>query len=109
MDQTEIFLTLIGMFLVTYLPRLTPVWLLSARKIPAFIESWLEFVPTSVMAAMLAVSIFKIDQAGSLRPDNLFILAALVTMAVAWKTRSFFGSVLVGIILVALVRFFLNT
>jgi branched-subunit amino acid transport protein len=41
----------------------------------------------------------------ALGPDNLFFWAALPTLLVAWKTRSLFGSVVVGMILVAAARY----
>ena len=41
MDQTQITLTILGMGLVTYLPRLLPIWLLSARRLPPALVAWL--------------------------------------------------------------------
>jgi branched-subunit amino acid transport protein len=48
-----------------------------------------------------------IVQAGQvvLGPSNLFFWAALPTLVVAVKTRSLFGSVVVGMVLVATARF----
>jgi branched-subunit amino acid transport protein len=37
--------------------------------------------------------------------NNLFLWAALPTFLVAWKTRSLFGSVIVGMIVVAAGRY----
>jgi branched-subunit amino acid transport protein len=104
MDQTTIFLTIAGMGLVTYLTRLLPVWLLSSRTLPPLMIAWLRFVPVAVLAALLLPSITVQEGRVNLGLDNLFFWAAIPAILVAWKTRSFFGTVLLGMGLVALLR-----
>ncbi len=107
MDQRTIFLTILGMAAVTYLPRLMPTWLLSSRDLPRWLVLWLRNVPVAVLAAMLFPAI--VTQRGELciSPRNLFLLAAFPTLLVAWKTRSLFGSVITGLAVVALARLLL--
>jgi branched-subunit amino acid transport protein len=105
MDQKVIFLTMLGMALVTYIPRLLPVYFLSSRSLPSLAVAWLRFVPVAVLAAMLFPSILVQGDQVAIGPDNLFFWAALPTLLVAWKTRSLFGSVVVGMILVAAARY----
>ncbi|MEJ2559222.1 MAG: AzlD domain-containing protein [Anaerolineae bacterium] len=105
MDQKIIFLTILGMALVTYIPRLLPVWLLSSRSLPPLVIAWLRYVPVAVLAAMLLPSIAIQEHGIDLGLNNLFFWAAFPTLFVAWKTRSLFGSVLVGVIVVAVVRY----
>jgi branched-subunit amino acid transport protein len=100
-----ILLTLLGMALVTYIPRLLPVSLLSSRSLPPMAIAWLRYVPVAVLAAMLFPSILVRQARLDLSPNNLFFWAALPTFLVAWKTRSLFGSVVVGMILVATARY----
>lgn len=107
MDQTLIFLTLLGMGLVTYLPRLLPIWLLSTRSLPRPVITWLRYVPASVLAALLFPALFTAEGRLNLRADNLALLAALPTLLVAWKTRSLFYAVIVGMVTIALLRFVL--
>lgn len=106
MDQNLIFITILGMGVVTYLPRLLPVLLLSSKKLPPLVVAWLRFIPVAVLAAMLlptlVVNNAQLDFSGS----NLFLWAAIPTFLVAWKTRSLFGSVIVGMTVVALARYF---
>lgn len=104
MDQTQIFLTILGMALVTYLPRLVPVWLLATRSLPEIVITWLRYVPASVLAAMLLPSLLLQNNHLAVAPGNLYLLAAIPTFLVAWKTRSMFGAVIVGMGLVALAR-----
>jgi branched-subunit amino acid transport protein len=106
MEQTTIFITILGMSVVTFLPRLFPVLLLSSKRLPPLVVAWLRFVPVAVLAAMLLPSLVVNDAELDFSSNNLFLWAAIPTFLVAWKTRSLFGSVIVGMIVVALARYF---
>ena len=99
-----IYLTIVGMVLVTFLPRVVPVWFLASRSLPPLVVSWLSYVPPAVLAAMLLPSIVAPEGFVDLRWNNLYLMAAIPTLLVAWKTRSMVGSVLIGMALVALAR-----
>lgn len=104
MDQKIIFLTITGMMLVTYLPRLMPVWFLAARQLPEVVIAWLRYVPAAVLAAMLFPAILLHETQLNFSWNNLYLLAFLPTLLVAWKTRSLFGAVIAGMLLVAVGR-----
>lgn len=106
MDQTIFFLTILGMGLVTFLPRLLPAWLLSSRQLPPLVIAWLRYVPAAVLAALLVPGILMPEGTLNLSAGNLYLLAFLPTLLVAWKTRSLFGAVMVGMLVVAVVRLF---
>ena len=106
MDQTLIFWTIVGMGVVTYLPRLMPTLFLSGRNLHPLIVAWLRLVPPAVLAAMLAPTLLIRESGGiALGLDNLFLWSALIAFAVAWKWQSLFATVLVGMGLVALGRY----
>jgi branched-subunit amino acid transport protein len=105
MDQRAIFITLLGMSAVTYLPRLLPILLLSSKKLPPLVVAWLRFVPVAVLSAMLLPSLVVNDSSLDLTGGNIFLWAAIPTFLAAWKTRSLFGSVIVGMAAVAIVRY----
>jgi branched-subunit amino acid transport protein len=105
MDQKAILITILGMGAVTYLPRLLPVLLLSSKKLPPLVEAWLRYVPVAVLSAMLLPSLVVNDGALDFSSSNLFLWAAVPTFLVAWKTRNLFGSVIVGMVVVALARY----
>ncbi|MGQ9778712.1 MAG: AzlD domain-containing protein [Bacillota bacterium] len=89
----------LGMALVTFLPRYLPMAVLSRRHLPEWLERWLSFLPTAILAAQsLAVEGQRIH----LRPD--YGLAALPAFMVAWRTRNLFWTVLVGVATMALLR-----
>jgi branched-subunit amino acid transport protein len=99
-------LTILGMMLVTAPVRVLPLLVLSQRRLPRVLERWLAYVPVAVLAAMLFPSIFMPDGSLALRPDNLFLWAALPAGLVAWKTRALFPPVLTGVAVLALLRLF---
>jgi branched-subunit amino acid transport protein len=105
MDQNAIFVTILGMLVVTYLPRVLPVWLLASQSLPALIVAWLRYIPVAVLAAILLPSLIIQEGRISLAVENLFLWAAIPTLLIAWKTRSFLGAVAVGMGLVAAIRY----
>ena len=105
MDQKTILLTILGMALVTYIPRLLPVWVLASKSLPQPVLAWLRYVPVAVLAALLFPAIVVQDDQVDLGLSNLFLWAAFPTLLVAWKTRSLLGSVIVGAVVVAVARY----
>ena len=93
---------------MTYIPRLLPVWLLSTKALPPLVVAWLRYVPVAVLAAMLFPALVIADGQVALGWGNLFLWAALPTLLVAWKTRSLFGSVVAGVMAVAVARLLLG-
>jgi branched-subunit amino acid transport protein len=108
MSNFAFLLMVIGMALVTYLPRLLPAWFLQGRRIPPFITAWLRYVPVAVLAALLLPSLLVADGKLNLAWDNLYLWAALPAALVALKTRSMFATVLAGMGVVALARLFIG-
>lgn len=105
LDQNAILLTMLGMLAVTYLPRVLPVWVLTSKPLPPLVVTWLRYVPVAVLAALLLPALVVAENRLNLSPGNLFLWAAIPTFIVAWKTRSLFGPVIVGMLVVAAVRF----
>jgi branched-subunit amino acid transport protein len=111
-DEKTILLTIVGMGLVTYVPRALPLFLLGRaspgrRSMPAVVDAWLRHVPAAVLAAMALPSLFLLGGEAHVRVGNLYLWAALPTLLVAWRTRSLLGAVIVGVAVVALGRLLL--
>lgn len=104
MSNLELALITFGMILGTALPRALPMTLLADRPLSPKVFRWLSFVPAAILAALVAPDIFLADGRLNFSLDNIFLLAALPTLLVAWKTRSLFGTLAIGMALVALIR-----
>ncbi|WP_251553685.1 AzlD domain-containing protein [Neobacillus muris] len=101
-----ILLIILGTALVTFLPRVIPLMVLSRFELPEWAARWLSFVPTSVMAALVGQEIFMNDGEWLLSFRNLDFIAAIPTFFIALKTRSLLATVLSGIITMMLLRVF---
>ena len=74
MSEGTVLITLLGMALVTYLPRLLPAWFLRGKQLPAFVKSWLKYVPVAVLAALLLPSLMVEDGGLNLDWNNLYFV-----------------------------------
>jgi len=101
-----ILLIIIGSAVVTFLPRVLPLMILSRLQLPGWLIRWLKHVPISVMAALLAQELLLPEGAFSPHENILKIGAALPAFAVAIWTKSLLGTVLVGIASMFVLRFF---
>lgn len=106
MDQEVVFWTIIGMAVVTYLPRLIPTIYLSGKQLQPLFSAWLKLIPPAVLSAMLVPSLLIRGDEVSFSLDNLFLWVALIAFPIAWKFNSLSATVLVGMGLVALGRYF---
>lgn len=86
----------IGMSVVTYIPRVLPAIGLSRIKLPDWFLLFLEYIPVSVLAALLIPSILvqnkKVDVV------NPYFLASIPTVAVAYKSKNIFIPIIVGLL-----------
>jgi len=92
----------LAMALVTFLPRYLPMAVLTRLRLPGWLERWLSFLPTAILAALAAQSLAVEGRAVRLRSD--YALSALPTAFVAWRTRNLFWTVLTGVATMALLR-----
>lgn len=75
--------------LVTAVPRVLPLLVLSRLQLPAWLLDWLRYVPIAVLASLLSLELFNTDKAG--------LPAIAVALAVAAGTRSILGTVVAGV------------
>lgn len=107
MEEQVVVLTILGMTLVTYVPRALPMLALASRSLPEPLIRWLSYVPTAALSAMLFPSLLLKDSAVDFSGDNFFLWASIPAFILAWRTKSFFGTVALGMGLVALGRYLL--
>lgn len=106
METAELIAALIGMSIVTYIPRVLPFLLFGQRELPRWFLSFLSYIPVAILSALLFQSLFIVKGEIAVRFSNPMLLAAVPTVLVAFYTRSLYGTVLVGLMSMALLRFF---
>ncbi|GED68561.1 branched-chain amino acid ABC transporter [Brevibacillus reuszeri] len=102
----DVFLIIIGSALVTFLPRVLPLMVLSRMELPEWGIRWLNYVPISVMAALVGQELFVKEGQLSL-VNNVELLAAIPTVLIAMKTKSLLGTVVAGMVSIMALRYFL--
>jgi uncharacterized membrane protein len=88
------------MALVTYLPRVTGIWLAGRLRMTGRPRTWLEALPGAILVSMLAP--------GLVRAGPPEWAATVVTVAVAWRTRGLLPGLLAGIVTVVVLRHLLG-
>ncbi|HBG22422.1 MAG TPA: AzlD domain-containing protein [Peptococcaceae bacterium] len=103
MDNTSIWLMIIGVSIVSLTPRIFPVAFFSRYDFPAVVKEWLSFVAPAVLGGLTAVSILAPLGVIDISIQNIYIWAFLPTIVVAVKTKNLFITLLVGIGTMALI------
>lgn len=102
MSGTSIWVMIIGISLVSILPRILPVALFSRYEFAEPLKRWLSFVAPAVLGGLTALSVLAPEGTIDISIHNRYIWVFIPTLLVAIKTRSLFYSLLVGIVTMAL-------
>lgn len=84
------------MMVVTYIPRMLPLVILSRMQIPPLVLKWLGFIPLAVLASLLGPELLLKDAGLNLSLNNPFLLAAIPSFFIAAKTKNLFYTVFMG-------------
>lgn len=85
-----------GMGVVTYIPRCFPLYYLSNKRLPSWFEAWLDFIPASILSALLLPALTTGDNPRHMDFTRPELIVALPTFLFALKTKSLGGTVMVG-------------
>ena len=96
---------IIGGCIVTVLPRVLPITILSKIKLNKKVEEFLTYIPISILASLIAVELFTESNKISIEGNYLELLAAIPTILVALKKNSLLLTVIVGVVSIAVLRF----
>jgi branched-subunit amino acid transport protein len=94
----ENLLLIFGMAIVTFIPRFIPIAFLSRWDIPEKIKMGLEYIPVAILSAIVFPILF-FDGEGALGIQPQFLLSAIPVFAFAWKIKSLWGSVILGMLI----------
>ena len=99
MLKTEYILLIVGMGLVTYIPRYLPLFFLTQRNLPRWFIEWLDMIPVAILSALVFSEIFLSGSPRHLDMLQIKSLVAIPTFLIALKTKSLGGTVISGMIL----------
>ncbi len=93
-----LWLTIIAMGVVTYALRLSLIALLGRFEVPPLVSRGLRFVPPAVLSAIFVPELLQPGGKLNLSLGNARLLAGLLAMLVAWRTRNVLLTVGVGMV-----------
>jgi branched-subunit amino acid transport protein len=93
----KVLLLIVGMSLVTMVPRLVPVWISPDSDLPGWMRKWLEFIPYAALGALIFPGIILVD-----REDPWFGLVGGITAAVLALLKLDLTLVMAGAVAVVL-------
>lgn len=84
---------ILGMFIVTYIPRLLPLITLK-REMIMKVERWLKYIPPAAFSSIISINVVDLtefDGSGIVK-----MLTALICLIVAIKTRKLIVTMVIG-------------
>jgi branched-subunit amino acid transport protein len=107
MVSSEYIAVILGMGLVTFLPRWLPLAYLTKRSMPSWLAEWLDFIPAAILSAILLPALITDGTPRSLDLARPEFIVAIPTLVFAIATKSLGGTVIAGMALFALAEKFL--
>ncbi len=95
---------IIGMMLVTFLPRYLPLLLAGKMVFPEWLERAFNYVPIAVLSAIIAQTTLIHDGAVQLDWQNAHLMAALAAFVVALKCNRQLVVISCGLLVFGLMR-----
>jgi branched-subunit amino acid transport protein len=108
MTDTFIWTVIIAMAIANFVVRFAPMAAVSRMELPKPVMRWLSYIPISVMGAIVADSVLRPEGEIMAPWSNPYLVAAIPTALVYYKTRSFLGAVVVGMVVFVALRLLLG-
>ena len=98
MGSIALWLTFLGIGVITYAIRLSFILLLGKMAMPSFLMRALRFVPVAVLSAIILPALFLDGSRLNLSLGNARLLAGILAAVVAWRTKSALLTIVVGMV-----------
>lgn len=99
MESDSYLILVLGMGIVTFIPRWVPLFFLSKQQLPSWLIEWLELIPVAILSALLAPALLTKGAPRVFDPFSVEMLVAIPTFIFAWFTKSLGGTLVVGMLL----------
>ena len=83
---------------LTFGMRMSFIYLFGRFEMPVMMQRALRFVPPAVLSAIVAPALFMPENMLDVSLSNYHLLAGIVAILVAWRTRSTLWTILAGMI-----------
>jgi branched-subunit amino acid transport protein len=99
MESSDYLLLLLGMGLVTYIPRWIPLFFLTRRSLPPLMVEWLDLIPAAILSALLLPELVTTGDPLHFTLSLPQLWVAVPTLIFALWSRSLGGTVILGMFL----------
>ncbi len=99
METSKYLILVIGMGIVSFIPRWVPIFFLSKRQLPPLLIEWLELIPVAILSALLVPALVTKGDPKVFNPFSIEMIVAIPTFIFAWFTKSLAGTLVVGMFL----------
>lgn len=106
MTFAYIWISILLMALVTYIPRMLPLILLAKYTLPEWFKTWLTFVPTAIFGALVFPDVFLNQGSLDISFNNLSFWSTVFIVPIALKTKSLALTLVSGAAMFALLSYF---
>ncbi len=96
MSEPTLWLLIVLMGVITYALRLSMILLLHRLVVPPLVTQALRYVPPAVLSAIILPELFQPGVPQILPLLNIRLIAGLVAILVAWRTRNALLTIGVG-------------
>lgn len=105
--RPDILTIIITSALVTAIPRVLPMILLSRMELPAWLQEWLSAVPVAILSALLAIELVSGYREGTVAEGSYRLVAIAIVATLAIRSRSLILAVTSGMASLAVLRLIL--
>lgn len=109
MSQGLLWMTIIIVGLLTLGIRLSFLVFMGKAQISPMLQRALRFVPVAVLSALIAPALFLPRSSLDLSPGNIRLIAGLLAILVAWRTKNVLLTIVVGMACLLTLQAFLPT
>ena len=102
----NIWVVMVAIGVLTYLTRLSFISLHNRWEPPALFRRALHFVPVTVLTAIVVPEVLAHGGALNVSPLNARLVAAVVAIFIAWRTKNTVLTIVIGMAVFWLVQYF---
>jgi len=106
--EAEIIELIIGIAALTFFTRFAFAVILKKDKISEKWSKWMVYVPIAVFTTIIVPALVAPKEEIDFSIQNEYLIAGIVALLIAYKTKNLAGTVILGISIILLLRFLLG-
>ncbi|WP_125981194.1 AzlD domain-containing protein [Loigolactobacillus iwatensis] len=93
--------------IVAFIPRVVPLLYFTKRKIPAWFDEWMKYIPVALFTALIAKDVFVTSTYTFNVDSSAEIISTLLVFLIAARTKSMGVTVVAGLISILIFSYIL--